>query len=182
MIASDEYLLAQVARGDVAAFGEFYDLYSARVLGLLTKMLGRTDDAEDVLQEAFWQVWSTAQAYDPARASPAAWLFMIARSRACDALRRERVRSNEPLNVEPPAADPWQLLEQDETCQTVLKALAQLPDEQRSAVQLAFYGGMTHAEVATIQGVPLGTAKTRIRLAIMRLRVLLGEREKVTSS
>ena len=67
MIASDENLLAQVAAGDVVAFGEFYESYSARVLGLLIKMLGRADDAEDVLQEAFWQVWSTAHAYDPAR-------------------------------------------------------------------------------------------------------------------
>lgn len=183
MLATDESLLERMAEGEVAAFAELYDRYSARVLGLLIKMLGRRDDAEDVAQETFWQVWNHARTYDSSRASPAAWLFMIARSRGCDALRRGRPHANEAAWVEPfTSADVWEALERDEACHRLSQALSQIPEVQRTAVQLAFYGGLSHTEIAGIQNVPLGTVKTRIRLAMTRLRVLLGEPEKVASS
>lgn len=183
MSSTDEAVLARVAIGDVTAFGELYDRYAARVLGLVVKMLGQHDDAEDVLQDVFWQVWRCAADYCPNRGSPAAWLFMIARSRACDALRRHRANASDAeFSSLSAGTDPAEALAHDELCQAVLGALAELPDEQRTAIQLAFYGGMTHNEIATIQAAPLGTIKTRIRLGMRRLRELLAAREKVSST
>lgn len=180
---TDEDVLAQVAAGDVAAFGELYDRYAARVLGLIAKMLGRPDDAEDVLQDVFWQAWRSAPDYSESRGSPAAWLFMIARSRACDALRRHRVTCTDGACLALPAGiDPAEAMVRDELCQSVSRALGELPEKQRTAIQLAFYAGMTHTEIATIQAVPLGTVKTRIRLGMRHLRELLAAREIVSST
>lgn len=186
MQTPDETVLARMADGDAAAFAELYDRYAPRALGLIAKMLGHAADAEDVLQEVFWQVWCSAAEYDAGRASPPAWILMIARSRACDALRRRCAAkpcvesSDDGCACE--TAEPSLQLERLEAEGEVREALAQLPEEQRTAIQFAFYGGLTHAEIAVIQDVPLGTAKTRIRLGMQRLRGLLCEREKVAPS
>jgi RNA polymerase sigma-70 factor (ECF subfamily) len=182
MDTTDQYLIRRTAGGDADAFAELYDRHAARVLGLLLKLTGQRDDAEDLLQEVFSQVWRDAGKYDPARANPEVWLLLLARSRALDYLRRRR-----PVNGSPPEAalvcetDPTQLLEKSEAAQRVRAALAVLPDEQRKAIQLAFYGGLTHEQIAQSLAVALGTVKTRIRLGMQRLRVMLGELREAPS-
>ena len=169
----------RVGVGDPAAFAALYDRHAARLFGLLICLLPQRVDAEDALQETFWQVWRQASRYDPARGSVEVWLAMVARSRGLDHRRRLRLETPEAALPEPEApADPLRTLEESEKAQEVWQALARLPAEQREALSLAFYGGLTHEQVATRQGVPLGTAKTRIRLAMTRLRNLLREEGK----
>jgi RNA polymerase sigma-70 factor (ECF subfamily) len=183
MDLSDQQLLSRIARGEEAALATFYDRHAARTLGLVQKLLGSRGDPEDVLQETFWQVWCRAGQFDPERSSPLAWLLMLARSRALDQVRRERVRSATALSPERTRGkDPASLLEQQETVQHVRDALARLPEEQRSAISLAFYSGLTHEQVAQRQAVPLGTVKTRIRLGMRRLRNLLCQQQEVSAS
>jgi RNA polymerase sigma-70 factor (ECF subfamily) len=171
---SDEVLIREIAAGDQSAFAEFYDYHAPRVLGALAKWLTDRGAAEDVLQETFWQVWSRASQYDAARSTPEVWLFVIARSRALDHLRRHKPEVSadgprEPVLLEDPAA----ALESNEAMEQIRKAMAQLPEEQRSAIRLAFYTGLTYEQVAQSQAIPVGTAKTRIRLGMKRLRDLL---------
>ena len=171
---TDEELMCRVAGGDSAAFAALYDGHAARLFGLLICLLPQRADAEDALQETFLQVWSQAGSYDPARGSVEVWLQMIARSRGLD--RRRRLHPGPPGPAMPEAGepgDPLRALEESETAREVWQALARLPAEQGQALSLAFFGGLTHEEVATRQGVPLGTAKTRIRLAMNRMRVLI---------
>jgi RNA polymerase sigma-70 factor (ECF subfamily) len=179
----DQQLLSRIAAGDTTAFAQFYDHHAPRVLGSLLKWLGRREDAEDVLQETFWQVWCRAGQYDAARAMPAVWLFMIARSRALDYLRQhrpERLALVEPERVT--MRDPSTIFESSESAQQVQEALAKLPEEQRSAIRLAFYEGLTYDQVARAQAIPLGTIKTRIRLGMKRLRDLLRDESEVKRS
>lgn len=183
MTQSDSSILARIAAGDLESFGEFYDQYAPRVWGLLVRILGKTSDAEDVLQEVFWQVWKRAAHYDPERATPLAWLFMIARSRALDLLRRKSLPSASTTDIDPSIElNPADSLEQHEQHLGIQEALARLPEDQRSAIQLAFYNGLTHEQVAERQQVPLGTAKTRIRLGIQRLRQILQKREGTSAT
>jgi RNA polymerase sigma-70 factor (ECF subfamily) len=172
----DSHLLRRIAAGDKAALAAFYDRHAARVLGLLLRILGDRDDAEDVLQETLWQVWQQAARYDPARSNPDNWLTLLARSRALD-FRRRRSPSADPPAAEDRVAeaDPAGGLERREMAQLVRAALERLPDEQREAIRLAFYDGLTHEQVAEELSVPLGTAKTRIRRGMRRLRGLLPE-------
>jgi RNA polymerase sigma-70 factor (ECF subfamily) len=179
---SDHQLLSRVAGGDDAAFAALYDRYADRVLGFLVKLLRVRADADDVLQDTFYQVWVKARDYEPSRSSPQSWLFLLARSRAVDLLRRRR-RREEGVSPTPPTApaDPAAAFEAKDAGLRLRDALTKLTDEQRSAIQLAFYGGLTHEEVAARQAVPLGTVKTRIRLGMQRLRGLLAEKETVYS-
>ena len=176
MDRSNQELLTCMASGDVTAFTEFFDRHSPRVFSLLCKWLGQRGDAEDVLQETFWQVWTRAGQYDAARSLPEVWLVLIARSRALDYLRRHRNGAAASLAQEPATLnDPGSDLERDESLRQLRTALADLPEEQRTAINLAFYGGLTHEQVARCQAVPLGTVKTRIRLGMKKLRSLLGD-------
>lgn len=173
----DVQLLNRIAAGDQEAFAAFYDRHAPAVFGMLMRLLPQRGDAEDALQEAFSQVWRQARNYDAARGAPLAWLLMLARSRGVDLLRRQRSRSDLPTSAEaltwPDAA---LAVEQSELAALVRSALTQLPEEQRSALCLAFYNGLTYEQVANQQAVPLGTVKTRIRLAMGRLRHLLRKR------
>ena len=144
------------------------------------KWLKHGGDAEDVLQEAFWQAWCRAGQYSAARGTPEVWLFVIARSRALDDSRRhrpERASSGEWDGVT--MSDPLTALENGEAAQQVREALAKLPEEQRSAISLAFYEGLTYDQVARLQAIPLGTAKSRIRARMKRLRKLLCDHKGV---
>jgi RNA polymerase sigma-70 factor (ECF subfamily) len=173
---SDQQLLARVASGDRAAFGEFYDRHSGRIFALLQRLLRVRPEAEDALQETFWQVWRRAGAYDAARGSPGLWLVMIARSRALDRLRGlERIPPRLPQTESATDTDASELAEQSEASRLARSALARLPAEQSRAISLAFYSGLTHEQIAEAQGVPLGTIKTRIRLGMRRLREMLVE-------
>jgi RNA polymerase sigma-70 factor, ECF subfamily len=128
-----------------------------------------------VLQETFLQVWRQAARFDPTRASPFGWVVMMARSRAVDRLRQKVASpTSEPFD-RPVLPEAESAFERDETAARIRRALALLPAEQRAAIDLAFYGGLTYEQVADRQAIPLGTAKTRIRLGMHRLRRLLGD-------
>ena len=180
---SDEQLISRLAAQDREAFAQFYDRHAPRVLGLLTRMLGVRGEADDVLQETFWQVWTRAASYDPQRSSPLIWLILIARSRARDQLRRRRRRdAPTPAGEAPLVADVASETERAEDTQIARSALAQLPDEQRNLIRLAFFSGMTHEQIAAAESIPVGTVKTRIRRGMMRLREIVENRQKAVAS
>ena len=169
-------LIRRIAEGDRQAFSDFYGRYAGLVFALIRRILGQREEAEEVLQEVFWQVWTEARAYDERRGSPEAWLLNRARSRAIDKLRSIRRRNetfvarlDEQTAAAPPDAvsNPGSRAEEQELVET---ALALLPDLQRRVIELAFYEGLTQSEIALRLGEPLGTVKTRMRLGLERLR------------
>ncbi len=180
MTATDETLLARAGEGDRAAFAAFYDRHAARALGLLVKLLCDRAAAEDVLQETFLQVWSRAAQFDMSRGSPLVWLLMIARSRAADYRRRRTVPQGViPDSTTAEVESPHGAVERSELRSRTHGALESLPSDQRIAIRLAFYEGLTHVEIAQKQELALGTVKTRIRLGMRRLRELLGTRYRI---
>jgi RNA polymerase sigma-70 factor (ECF subfamily) len=172
-------LLRRSARGDEAAFAELYDATSRRVYGLVLRIVRDPAMSEEVAQEVYLDVWRTSARFDATRGSALSWLMTIAHRAAVD-----RVRSSEASRRRDDAhAAATQPVDFDQTAeaasasleaQRVRKALLTLTDAQRSAVELAYLGGYTHTEVASLLGVPLGTAKTRIRDGLIRLRDTLG--------
>jgi RNA polymerase sigma-70 factor (ECF subfamily) len=180
-------LIAAIAAGDRDAFGRFYDLTAPMAFGLIRRVLRDPEAAAEVLQEVFWQVWQDAPRYDPTRGTPEAWLVMRAKTRAIDRLRSIRRRDRTFVapgdesvvqRREDQAPNPAVVAEDRGLIQT---ALAQLPEPQRRVIELAFFEGLTHSEIATRLGEPLGTVKTRARLGLDRLRgVLGGERLSAT--
>lgn len=176
----DAVLLGRVARGDAAAFATLFDRHSSAVLGLLVRMMGRRPEAEELLQDVFLQAWREADRYRPESASPKGWLLMMARSRAVDRIRsrgaRERretsVTRDRPAAAAVPPAGP-ERLERRERRDRVAAALADLPAEQRRAIEHAFFDGLTHREVAERLGQPLGTVKSRILLGMKKMREAL---------
>jgi RNA polymerase sigma-70 factor (ECF subfamily) len=168
--ASGSALLRRLAQGDQKALGEFYDRYAGLANGLALRILRDGTEAEDVVQEVFVQIWRQAGRYDAARGTPEAWVCTIARTRALDRLRRRASRREDPQAAAPePGGRPH-----TEEALAVRKALDVLPDEQRRALELAYYEGLTQSEIARQLGEPLGTVKTRIRSAMIRLREALG--------
>ena len=169
-------LLARVAKGDREAFGRFYDAYAPLAFGVIRRILPQPGDAEDVLQEVFWEIWRLAPRYEPERGAPAAWVLTRARSRAIDRLRSLRRRDVE-VGVESietvspvragHADDPSVRLPDREL---VRGAMGTLVPAQREVVELAFFGGMTHTEIAARLSQPLGTVKTRMRAALKHMR------------
>lgn len=180
-------LIERIAAGDRDAFSRFYDLLAPTAFGLIRRVLRDPEAAAEVLQEVFWQVWREASQYDARRGSPEAWLVMRAKTRAIDRLRSIRRRDRTFVapgdesvarSSEEPAENPAVVAEDRSLIQS---ALAQLPEPQRRVIELAFFEGLTHSEIATRLGEPLGTVKTRARLGLDRLRgVLGGERLSAT--
>lgn len=172
---SDLPLLDRMDRGDADALAVLYDRYAPRVLGLTTRILGDADEAEDVLQEVFLQVWRAPRRFDPSRGALLTWLLVLARSRAIDRLRSLRRRGwDRHVDVAAAALPSGQNVERDaEASQegaAVRRALADLPAEQRRALELAYFDGYTQTEIAELTGAPLGTVKTRLRQGMMKLR------------
>jgi RNA polymerase sigma-70 factor (ECF subfamily) len=167
---TDSELIAQVARGDQTAMAQVYDRYSSIVYSVALRVLGDTGKAEDVLQEVFLSLWRHPATYQAARGTLAAWLAVIARNRAIDQIRRRR----DTQDVEEiPLALHHNLEDEAVRAQLigrVRQSLATMPEEQRSALELAFFKGMTHSEIAASTQQPLGTVKTRIRSALQALR------------
>jgi RNA polymerase sigma-70 factor (ECF subfamily) len=168
-----------MAGGDREAFAAFYDAFAPLAFGLIRRVLREPAEAEEVLQDVFWELWRSAAQYDPARGTPAAWVVTRARSRAIDKLRTvrkrdevhvERLESMGEGSVEGPAGDP---AAQVADRQLVTGALARLVPAQREVVELAYFGGLTHTEIAGRLRQPLGTVKTRMRIALQTLRGLL---------
>ena len=146
--------------------------------GVVARVLRQPDDVEDVVEETFWQAWRQASRFDPTRGAVQTWLLTIARSRALDRARALRRRRESPLEgddgkvvVEQAApSDPGLDAEASERRRIVTAALAELPAEQREALELGYYGGLSQSEIAERTGQPLGTVKTRMRLAMQKLR------------
>lgn len=176
--SDDAVLLRRLAAGDVQAFGMAYDRWSRGVYACALRLLRDRDEAEDTVEETFWRVWQSAAHYKPSRGSVEAWLLAIARHRALDRMRARQRRAD--LNraaraqewvaerVQPEA--PLQFAELADCRSRIERALAELPAEQRGCVELAYFRGMSHAEIAEHTSQPLGTVKTRIRLALRKLR------------
>jgi RNA polymerase sigma-70 factor, ECF subfamily len=177
----DRDLLRRVADGDQAALGALYDRWSERVHSLALWILNDADDAEDVMEETFWQVWRNAGGYDSSRSAGSSWLMMIARSRALDRLRMRRRRADwtaAPATVialtdlagSALSEVPGSGLEWADQQSQLASALNALPPEQRAALEMAYFEGLSHGEIAERTSQPLGTVKTRIRLAMQKLR------------
>lgn len=179
MTAFGPALVVRVGGGDRAAFDELYASWTPRLVGWY-RLRGLADDAaEELAQDVMVTVWNTAARYDPAIASPHAWLFTIARNRMIDRHRRDRraeVDPGDPMFVADPAAAPDALAASRRTAEVVRGALDALPPEQREVLVAGQLSGRSLAEVAATSGLPLGTVKTRARLALDRLRrALVGE-------
>jgi RNA polymerase sigma-70 factor (ECF subfamily) len=169
-------VIRAMAGGDRDAFARFYDRYAPLVFPFVLRIVRDRAEAADVLQDVFWEAWRRAAAYDPARGTPEAWLITRARTRAIDRVRAVRRRGETfvaPLDEAaasapvPPGGD---AAERAEDRQLVTSALARLPELQRQVIELAYYAGLTQTEIAERLEQPLGTVKTRIRLALARLR------------
>jgi RNA polymerase sigma-70 factor (ECF subfamily) len=174
---SDVLLLKAIAARDEAALAQLYDRYRAILFGLLMRILNNREEAEDVLQEVFLQVWRKAADFDENRGRPFTWLMTLARSRGIDRLRtlasRERVAEAGAREVSEEISDAATDALKSEQRGLVSDALAKLPDEQKRPIMLAYFDGLTQSEIATRLGAPLGTVKTRMRTGMIRLRELL---------
>ena len=173
-------LLRRMASGDEEALTSLYDATSSRVYGAVLKTVADAGSAEEVTHDAYMQAWRNAAEFDDTRGSPMAWLLMMARSRALDRVRRDRLRvQHEALSDHPDALSDVSttVVEQQDFQRTrrVRKALAALPIEQQRALLLAYYGGRTHSEIAAELNLPLGTVKSQIRAGVLRLRDALEE-------
>ena len=180
--ASDDTLLASYALGDRDAAAAFIRRYQGRVYGLAKSMLGDPDLAEDVAQEAFLRAWRNAQSYDSRRGSVHTWMLVITRSLAIDAMRLRRAQPVDPevlasVDVRTSAArGPEAAAETADDVRELLAALGHLPAEQRKALLLAGLCGRTAAEISEIESSPLGTAKTRIRTGMQKVRTSMARR------
>ena len=171
----DLALMRSFATGDRAAGEGLFERYASRIYGLGLVMLGNEAAAEDLVQDSFVKLLRSADRYDPARGSLDTWVLLVARSLALDALRR-RVLDARMLDASRPVSEadgepgPERVAETRDLVQRARDAMAGLTDGQRAALELAYFGGKTSAEVAELEGIPLGTAKTRIRSALLKLR------------
>jgi len=175
---SDIALLQAIARGDEAALARLYDQYRVILFGLLVRILNSREEAEDVLQEVFLQVWRRAGDYDEQRGKPFTWLVTLTRSRAIDRLRalgsRQRLATSAAQEQPEEASDALKETYRSEQREIVQRALADLPEEQRRTLLLAYFEGLTQTEIAAKLNAPLGTVKTRMRSALTKLRETLG--------
>ncbi len=182
----DLVLLARLQGGADDALAVLYDRHGAAAYGLAVRLTASAEMAEEVVQEAFLALWRRSETYRADRGTVRSWLLTVVRNRAIDAIRARdgRPRSG-PALPRPVALDDVILVASDDPEAEALRAvegevvrgaLAELPREQREVVQMAYFGGLTYPEVAAATGIPLGTVKSRMRLALERLRILVGQR------
>ena len=170
VVSTDAMLVSAIRGGDDAAMAQLYDRYSGVVYSVALRVLGDTGAAEDVLQEVFLQLWRNPGTFDASRGSLPGWLAVIARNRAIDSLRKRRPEdeiSDVVVSVEP---DMVRGVEWSRTLEKIRGALGGMPPSQRAALELSFFEGLTHTEIAEKTGEPLGTIKTRIRAGLLLLR------------
>lgn len=175
LAADDRAALERMARGDQAGLAELYDRHGRLVYSLVLRIVRDQGDAEDVTQEVFTQAWRQASRFQADRGTVAAWLVTLARTRAIDVWRKRRVRPQLMDEAAPPdRSDEGPLqdlrLVTDEQASSIRQALHRLPTLQRTAIELAFFDGLTHTEIASELELPLGTVKTRVRQGLLRLR------------
>jgi RNA polymerase sigma-70 factor, ECF subfamily len=183
---ADEELMQLVRRGDADAFGIVYDRHASSAYSLAYRMMGSRAAAEDVTQEAFLSAWRSGARYDRGRASVRTWLLGIVHNRAIDAMRRGRVRDFPRVDDEA-AAERLESGERTdveaarrEEAATIRAAIDTLPSEQSQVIELAYFGGFTHTEIASMLRAPVGTVKGRMRLGLKKLRDELGQQAVVS--
>jgi RNA polymerase sigma-70 factor (ECF subfamily) len=168
--ANDLSLISAVRSGDERAMAVLYDRYSGIVYSVALRVLGDTAAAEDVLQEVFMQLWRNPGVFDSSRGNLGAWLAVISRNRAIDSLRKRHPETDVEdviVSVEPDMSGD---AERSRAMEKVRSALGAMPAAQRSALEMAYFEGLSHSEIATKTGEPLGTVKTRIRAGLLALR------------
>jgi RNA polymerase sigma-70 factor (ECF subfamily) len=177
---ADEDLMPLVHDGDPRAFAVVFDRHADAAFSLAYRMCGRRSMAEDVVQEAFLSLWRSGARYDRARGSVRSWVLGVVRNRAIDLFRRETVRTGQDVNAEgvveriAAGEDVAQDAEKRENAREVRVALGELPPDQRQVIELAYFGGFTHTQIAEMLQLPAGTVKGRMRLGLTKLRVALG--------
>jgi len=178
----EEGLIRRVADGDERALGTLYDRYAEKLYGLALSVVKSEADADEVLEDAFLQVWRTAGSFDPDRGTVSSWLSVIVRSRAMDRVRARKRRRKAlersaeadteglaaPRSDDPPSPD--ERSERAELRERLDRLLAAIPEEQRRVIELAYFDGLTQREIADVTGIPLGTVKSRVRAGMRKLR------------
>jgi RNA polymerase sigma-70 factor (ECF subfamily) len=170
---ADLILMRRMARGERAALATLYERHGGVALALASRMLGETDAAEEAVQDAFVSMWRSAADFKPDRAAPRTWLLTIVRNRCIDELRRRPATARVPLDDAQPAAiegDPWPEIWKRHCGDILRVALGELPSEQRHVIELGFFAGLSHAQIAERIDAPLGTIKKRMRSGLKRLR------------
>ncbi len=177
-------LISRTAKGDQAALGSLYDQSSPQVYGLILRIVGDHHTAEEVTLDVYTQVWRQAHTYDQHRGTPTGWLFTLARTRAIDRIRSGQVERNHQVSLDgfellpSDGRDPEATVFDRQRQRRVQQALAGLNPDQREALVLAYFSGLSQTEIAAKLNVPLGTIKTRMRLGMMKLRDLLGAEQQ----
>lgn len=177
---ADEDLMPLVQDGDTRAFQAIFDRHADAAFSLAYRMCGRRAMAEDVVQEAFLSLWRSGGRYDRSRGSVRSWVLSVVRNRAIDQFRRETVRTGQDVNAEGivermPAADDTAVdAERRQDAAEVRAALDELPPDQRRVIELAYFGGFSHSQIADLLELPAGTVKGRMRLGLTKLRISLG--------
>jgi RNA polymerase sigma-70 factor, ECF subfamily len=178
---ADEELMQLVREGDARAFEVVFDRHSGVAFSLAYRMCGRRAMAEDVVQEAFLSLWRSGARYDRARGSVRSWVLSVVHNRAIDALRSGIVREGRTIDDEGlaervAAAERTDVeVARREEAREVRGALGELPSEQRQVIELAYFGGFTHVQIASMLEVPIGTVKGRMRLGLAKMRIVLGD-------
>jgi len=178
---ADEDLMPLVHDGDARAFEVVFDRHADAAYSLAYRMCGRRSTAEDVVQEAFLSLWRSGARYDRQRGSVRSWVLGVVHNRAIDLFRRESVRTGQDVNAEgivermPAPEDTAGEVQSREDAGDVRTALNDLPSEQRQVIELAYFGGFTHTEIAAMLHLPAGTVKGRMRLGLTKLRMAMGD-------
>ncbi|MGQ0539104.1 MAG: sigma-70 family RNA polymerase sigma factor [Gemmatimonadaceae bacterium] len=182
---SDKDLVAQLALGDDRALAELYDRHSSVAYSLARAIVRDPNDAEEVVADAFAQIWRTAATFDPTRGAVVAWITTIVRTRSLDLIRAQRRRArvvedaaqagaaDDPIAMGSSGPSPDRELERSDAGALVRQSLAELPAPQRRVLELAYFGGMSQSEIAALLDEPLGTVKTRMRAGLEKLRAAL---------
>jgi RNA polymerase sigma-70 factor (ECF subfamily) len=184
-VLADEELMQLVRAGDANAFEVVFDRHAGAAFSLAYRMCGRQAMAEDVVQEAFVSLWRSGARYDATRGSVRTWVLSVVRNRAIDAFRRESAKGSRDVAEEgiaermpAPELTDTEVERRDEARQ-VRKALVSLPDDQRQVIELAYFGGFTHSQIADMLELPSGTVKGRMRLGLTKMRLALGDSPEV---
>lgn len=173
--------MAFVHQGDARAFEVVFDRHADAAFSLAYRMCGRRSTAEDVVQEAFLSLWRSGARYDPSRGSVRSWILGVVRNRSVDLFRRDLVRTARDVNADdavqrlPAVDDVAGEAERREDAGQIRRALRELPADQRRVIELAYFGGFTHSQIAELLALPAGTVKGRMRLGLTKLRLALGD-------
>ncbi len=186
--ADDVALIRRMVDADETALGALYDRWVRSLYSLVLHLLKDPDEAEDVVEETFWQAWRKASSYEPSKGAVSTWLLTIGRRKALDRIRAKKRHKEDPIgqdrafaDIPSTALDPSQDMEGSELREHVRAALKELPSEQRAVLEMGYFNGMSQTEIADATGQPLGTVKTRMRLAMQKLREPLSMHRRMLS-